>query len=381
LVVSALHGSRISCRVPVHPAEDGGRGVTRVAFVSVVPSPYQRDIFAALAARDDVAPRVYYMNRALPESPWPERPLATYESYLPGFWFPIGSARINLNWRLPSPRDFDVIVCNTLMSLTAQWLMRGKLRHSHRGRWIFWGEKLGARSRRHDFLTAPLHRASGIAAIGSWAERDYAARFPHTRVFNIPYHCELAPFAAEPRPPREPGIVTYLFCGQMIARKGVDHLLAAFATLPENARLLLVGREAELPELLGRLTGPVRARIHYAGFQAPEALPPFFARADVFVLPSRYDGWGVVVNQALGAGLPIVVSDQVGAAHDLVREGENGFIFRAGDADALAAALLRYSANPALARTHGEASRLASADWTPARGAERWARALQSVCS
>ena len=175
---------------------EAGQQRLRVAFVSVVPSPYQRDLFAALAAREDVMPRVFYMERAAPDSPWPERPLATYESRLPGFWFPIGSARVHVNWRLPSPRDYDVIVCNTLMSLTGQWLMRTKLRHA---RWMFWGEKLGPRSRRHDVLTAPLHRASGIAAIGSWAERDYAARFPGTRIFNIPYHCELGPFAAEPQ--------------------------------------------------------------------------------------------------------------------------------------------------------------------------------------
>ena len=353
----------------------------RVAFVSVVPSPYQRDLFAALTARADVAPRVFYMERAAPDSPWPERPLAPHESCLPGFWFPIGSARIHVNWRLPSPRDYDVIVCNTLMSLTGQWLMRRRLRGA---RWMFWGERLGARSRKHDLLTAPLHRASGIAAIGTWAERDYAARFPNTRIFNIPYHCDIAPFAAEPRPPREPnelGAVTFFFCGQMIARKGVDHLLAAFATLPENARLLLVGREAELPQLLAKLPPAVRERVRYAGFQAPDALPKFFAQADVFVLPSRHDGWGVVVNQALGAGLPIIASDCVGAAHDLVRDGENGFTFPAGDANALAAAMLRYAANPALARAHGEASRRAHTDWTPARGAERWAQALQTVCA
>ena len=350
----------------------------KVAFVSVLPSPYQRDLFAALAARADVTPRVFYMERAAPDSPWPERPLAAYESCLPGFWFSIGHARVHVNWRLPSPRDYDVIVCNTLMSLTGQWLLRAKLRRS---RWMFWGGKLGARSRRHDLLTAPLHRAAGIAAIGSWAERDYAERFPKTRIFNIPYHCDLAPFAAEPRPPREPGTVTFLFCGQMIASKGVDHLLAAFATLPENARLLLVGREAELPQMLAALTPSVRARVRYAGFQAPEALPPFFAQADVFVLPSRHDGWGVVVNQALGAGLPIIASDHVGAAHDLLREGGNGFTFSAGDANALAAAMLRYPANPDLARAHGEASSRAAADWTPARGAERWAQALHTVCA
>ena len=350
----------------------------RVAFVTVVPSPYQRDLFAALAARPEVAVRVFYMEKSAPDSPWPERPLAPHESRLPGFWFPMGRARVHLNWHLPSPDDYDVIVCNTLMSLTGQWLMRAKLRHS---RWIFWGEKLGARSHMHDLLSSPLRRASAIAAIGTWAERDYAARFPKPRVFNIPYHCELAPFFAAPRAAREPGTVTFLFCGQMIARKGIDELLAAFAMLPENARLLLVGREAELPRLLTAIPAPVCARIRYAGFQAPEALPQFFAQADVFVLPSRYDGWGVVVNQALGAGLPIIVSDQVGAGHDLVRVNGNGFTFTAGDAAGLATAMRRYTTTPALCETHGADSRRSASEWTPQRGAARWVEALQSVCA
>jgi glycosyltransferase involved in cell wall biosynthesis len=352
--------------------------VIRVAFISVVPSPYQRDLFSALSARADLTPRVFYMERAAPDSPWPERPLAPHEQYLPGFWFPVGNARVHLNWRLPNPRDFDVIVCNTLMSLTGQWLMRWKLRGS---RWMFWGEKLGGNSRVHRMLTSPLRRANAIAAIGTRAERDYAARFPGSRIFNIPYHCGLEPFAAAAKTPREPGTITFLFCGQMIARKGVEDLLAAFATLPENTRLLLVGREAELPQFLNGLPEPVRARVRCAGFHAPDALPQFFAQADVFVLPSRYDGWGVVVNQALGTGLPIIASDQVGAAFDLVRQDGNGFIFPAGYTSTLAAAMLRYVTTPSLVESHSAESRRLRAEWTPARGAERWARALQTVCT
>ncbi len=347
----------------------------RIAFVSVLPSPYQRDLFTALAARPELALRVFYMEKAAPDSPWPQMPLAEYESYLPGFWFPFRHARIHVNRGLPSPRDYDVIVCNTLMSLTGQWLMRAKLRGA---RWMFWGEKLGSRSRKHDLLTAPLRRAAGIAAIGSWAERDYAARFPGVPVFNIPYHCDLGPFLDAPRTPREPGTITFLFCGQMIARKGLDHLLAAFATLPENARLLLVGREAELPQMLTALPSAVRARIRYAGFQAPEALPGFFAQADVFVLPSHYDGWGVVLNQALGAGLPVLCSDQVGAGYDLVSP-ENGFTFRADDSQDLAAKMRHFITTPTLTQTLGAASRAHAAEWLPACGAERWVRALQTI--
>ena len=348
----------------------------KVAFVSVVPSPYQRDLFRALAERPEVELSVFYLEAAAPDSPWPEKALAGYERVLRGTWLPLGAARCHANWPLPKLRDHDVVVMNTLMSLTGQWLMRTSLR----GRaWIFWGERLGRGGALHAALAAPLHRAAGIASIGTFAERDYRERFPEPRHFRIPYYCDLTAFFAAPRRVREDGRVVFLFCGQMIARKGIDLLLAAFQRLGENARLLLVGREAELPGLLAPLPATVRERIVYAGFQPPEELPCFFAKADVFVLPSRYDGWGVVVNQAIGAGLPVVCSDMVGAGYDLVVEEVNGLAFRAGDADSLAEKMKRFVREPAVIEKWGAASRQKADEWTPEVGAAKWVEAFQAV--
>jgi glycosyltransferase involved in cell wall biosynthesis len=348
----------------------------KVAFVSVVPSPYQRDLFRALAQRTEVDLSIFYLEAAAPDSPWPQKPLETYEKILRGFWFSIGSARCHVNWPLPALKDFDIVVMNTLMSFTGQWLMRTALRAR---RWIFWGERLGSGGRMHRRLVAPLHRATGIAAIGSFAEDDYRMRFPEPRHFRIPYFCDLDPFLATRRRTRNDGHVVFLFCGQMIARKGVDLLLEAFQRLGGGARLLLVGREAELPRLLASLPAPVRERVTYAGFQPPEELPRFFAQADVFVLPSRYDGWGVVVNQALGAGLPIVCSDMVGAGRDLVEEEVNGLRFPSGDAAGLAAKMQRFVVQPSLCDSWGQVSRRRARHWTPDAGAAKWVEAFQSV--
>ncbi len=328
------------------------------AFVSVVPSPYQRDLFRALAERPEIDLRVFYLESASPDSPWPEKPLAPFETVLPGFWFPIGHARCHWNWRMPDWRDFDILVCNTLLtSLTGQWLMRAAWRALH------------------DRISAPLHRARAIAAIGSIAAGEYHARFPQPAIANIPYHCDLAPFLAQPHDhaAREP---VFLFCGQMIARKGIDVLLEAFRRL-ERGRLLLVGREAELPHFLATLPAAVRARIDFAGFQPPEELPRFFAKADVFVLPSRHDGWGVVVNQALGAGLPILCSDRVGAGADLVEPEINGLRFSADSSDALAAAMQRCLDEPERLLEWGSASRERARAWTPAAGADKWIAAFR----
>ena len=340
-----------------------------VAFISVVPSPYQRDLFRALAAHPEVRLRVFYLEAASPDSPWPEKPLAPYEEILRGFWFPLGTARTHVNWPLPSLANFDVVVMNTLMSLTAQWLMRTALRKKP---WFFWGERLSRGGALHQRLAAPLHHATAIASIGAFAENDYRDRFPEPRHFRIPYFCDLDAFLTAPRRDRTDGKIVFLFCGQMIARKGLDLLFAAFAELGNNAHLLLIGREAELPAKLPE-------RCVYAGFQPPEELPRFFAQADVFVLPSRYDGWGVVVNQAIGAGLPVICSDLVGAGHDLVDEEMNGLKFKAGDAASLAEKMKRILAEPALIEKWGAASREKARAFTPQAGAAKWVEAITEV--
>ncbi len=349
----------------------------KVAFVTVVPSPYQRDILRALAQRPEIELSVFYLEASVPESPWPQQPLAPYEHILPGFWFHLGSGRCHLNFPLPNLKPFDVVVMNTLMSITAQVLIRTALR---RKPWIFWGERLGPpRGGLHQACAEMLHRAAGIAAIGSFAEADYRARFPEPRYFRIPYYCDLAPFMAAPRRARTDGQVVFLFCGQMIARKGVDLLFTAFQRLGGAARLLLVGPEAQLSEFLAPLPPSVRARVEYVGFQAPEDLPRFFAQADVFILPSRYDGWGVVVNQALGAGMPIICSDMVGAGRDLVEEEINGLRFPSGDAAALADRMQRFIHQPSLVDSWGKVSRRRAPQWTPEAGAAKWIEAFQAV--
>ena len=123
----------------------------------------------------------------------------------------------------------------------------------------------------------------------------------------------------------------------------------------------------------------MRARIEYAGFQPPEELPRLFARADVFILPSRYDGWGVVVNQAIGAGLPVICSDAAGAGHDLVEPGVNGLRFPAGDVAALTSCMDRFAADATLAAQWGAASRAKAGAWTPDRGAGKWVDVFREV--
>jgi len=103
-----------------------------------------------------------------------------------------------------------------------------------------------------------------------------------------------------------------------------------------------------------------------------EALPALYAEADALVLPSRHDGWGLVVNEALASGIPVVATTAVGAATDLLREGETGFLVPPADVGALATALLAAARAPA---GMGERARLLARErLLPALAAKRFAR-------
>lgn len=358
----------------------------RVLVLSVVPSPYQRDLFQALASRPEIDLSVRYMEANLKGYPWQQEPLAGYEQVLSGGRIDTGRLRLHWNWGIPDFRAYDVTIFNTyLTSVTAQWAMRccGAKR-----KWLFWGERLRPQDspiRRwiQNNCASVLGAASGIAAIGKLAVDDYSCRFPGKPVFNIPYHCTLEGFMHSTVPDSTSSRpLTFLFCGIMNERKGVDLLLLAFDRLVSSGRdvrLLLVGQAADNDLFAKMLTPPSQSRVRCEPFQMPENLPILFGQADVLVLPSRHDGWGVVVNQALGAGLAVIGSRATGAAHDLIDVGKNGLMFETGNVDELFRCMKTFADEPGMAARFGETSRAMAADWTPESGATKWVNALRQI--
>ncbi len=203
-------------------------------------------------------------------------------------------------------------------------------------------------------------------------------------IHNTPYCCDVDDYLAiDPADRGTRGTRSILYCGQLIERKGVDVLLEAFARVADklpDATLSFLGTGPLKDALIARVDPRLRDRVTFAGFHPVAELPPYFARADLFVLPSRHDGWGVVINQAISAGLPVVASDAVGAAAELVRPDENGYLVPAGDAAALADAMLRVLDSPATLTRMSQASRRLAHEIRPSAIVERWVRLFAEVC-
>lgn len=148
-----------------------------------------------------------------------------------------------------------------------------------------------------------------------------------------------------------------LSVGRLVPKKQPHHLLEAFRRVraEQPCALLLVGDGplgARLRELVARDRIP---DVVFAGFRDQHGVGRAYAAADIFALVSKeHETWGLVVNEALNFGLPVVVSDKVGCAADLVRP-ENGYVVPAADPDALARRLGELVSSPALRERLGAA--------------------------
>jgi glycosyltransferase involved in cell wall biosynthesis len=120
--------------------------------------------------------------------------------------------------------------------------------------------------------------------------------------------------------------------------------------------------------------------VHFPGFQQLEALPIFYGLASVFILASsHFEQWGLVVNEAMASGLPVLVSRACGCAPELVRQGLNGFTFDPGDPEGLARLLLRMSSPAVDLKAMGAASARLIAPWTPETFARNLFQAVRTA--
>lgn len=115
-----------------------------------------------------------------------------------------------------------------------------------------------------------------------------------------------------------------------------------------------------------------------AGFRQLEETTAYYGLAGAFVHPAQVDQWGLVVNEAMAAGLPVLVSKRAGCAHDLIRDGENGFCFDPADASQLSRLLCKIASPDTDRAAMGRRSREIIARWSPDRFAEGLWQALQT---
>ena len=245
------------------------------------------------------------------------------------------------------------------------------------------GEARVARSGRalQRWLTLIRHRlfrhAAAIVAYGT-ATRKYLAALgvPQDKIFSgtqvVPAE-QLPPPAADRAALGLAGKTIILSVNYLVARKGLDVLIRAFqqVTGPDDV-LALVGSGPEEAHLRNLASGD--NRILFAGYQSGANKTAWYAAADIFAFPTLHDPWGLVVNEAMAFGLPIIATDAAGCAPDLVQD--NGLVVPAGDVRALADALSQLLADEPLRCKMGQRSQAIIADYTVAMACDTFLRAI-----
>ena len=321
----------------------------KIRFWQNIVSPHQTAVFGALSRMADVEVTLIVERPTSPEG----RRLGWAVDSDSGFDIVPDMRPERVDRLLRSPADVDVF--------TAPWGYRG-VRSAFR-RALAAGCRIGMMSEPGDWrgvkgwvrvhrgrLHARMYRdrLSFILAIGPLAEEWFArCGYPKEMVFPYAYTTEAAELAygndvGSPLSGSEHGSDTIRLCfvGQLIHRKGMDLLLAALAFRRDRPWRLDVVGEGERRAYLAQLTSflNLESRVTFHGIKQNRDAMAILSAADVLVLPSRWDGWGAVVNEALHRGVPVICSDRCGAKI-LIDESLDGYVLRTGSVGELIGAL------------------------------------------
>ena len=138
--------------------------------------------------------------------------------------------------------------------------------------------------------------------------------------------------------------------------------------------MVLVGSGPQERQLQEMVRADEIPGVHFAGWKQYDAVPPYYALASCLVLASVSETWGLVVNEAMACGLPVLVSERCGWVPELCREGETGYRFAPDSVDELAGLMVRVSSDSAQLSAFGEASRRIISSFTP----QIWAKKFKT---
>lgn len=175
----------------------------------------------------------------------------------------------------------------------------------------------------------------------------------------------------------------FLFAGRLVPEKGVFELLSAYAKLDPSSRqqmaLVFVGDGPSRAKLESGAAAISPGTVRFAGFIQQEELGTYYGLADALILPTYTDTWGLVVNEAMACGLPIILSRAAGCAADLVIENCNGLLVPPADATALASAMAMLAQRPDLSKSMGAKSSERVTEYSPATWTEGVVLAVDSM--
>jgi len=372
----------------------------RLLILTEIISPYRIPVFNALALREDVELHVVFLaenDPALRQWLVYKDEIQFSHQTLPSLRWRVAGQNLLLNRGLDSALesfDPEVIVCGGY-NYIASWQAK-KWAERNQVPFLLWLESTAKDTRANSLAIEMLKRkfissCNGFIVPGQ-SSREYlqSYKIADDRIFTAPNAVDNDLFSRISKETRLNPDCTradlqlpsryILFCGRLVREKGVFDLLDAYTELDAETRdklgLVFAGDGAALPELQERArlistTGGVQFR----RFVQRNELARIYSLADVLALPTHSDTWGLVVNEAMACGLPIIVTDVAGCAADLVRNHWNGLVIEPRCPSQLAAALKEITFEEARRKWMGQNSRDQVENFSPHACAAGLARA------
>jgi len=325
----------------------------KILFLSNIPTPYQLDFIKEVNKNQNYEMRAYFLWEEEKNRDWLFKKDQEFV-YI-----------ANFSYRLKDYLNFYkffinfspnlVLIGGYRLPLSMLAIILSKVKHI---KILFWLERpfesTGLKKFFKKFYIKNKFRlVNGILAIGISAV-DIYKNF-HKEVFNFPYSLNLDEFYKISRSEKSNKEINFLFSGQLIERKNIVNLVKAFQQIENsNIRLNIIGG-GELKEQIEKLIER-DSRVKLLGFIQPNDLPAVYAQNDVFIFPSKYDGWGIVVNEAMASAMPVIATDKVGSVKEFIKHKENGFICDI-DVESIKEGIIYYLENKSLIYQHGQKNR------------------------
>jgi len=353
----------------------------RLLVLSEIIAPYRIPVFNELARQSGIDLHVVFLAENDPTL----RQWAVYKdeirfSYevLPAWRRRIGGRNLLLNWGLS--RSLDQHMADRILvggyNYLASWQALAWARRK-RVPVLLWVESTKRDQRGHhrpiEFVKAAfMQRCDGFVVPGkSSIEYLMSYRLPRRAIFTAPNAVDIEFFArlasavhsdaaAHRRALQLPSRF-FLFVGRLVPEKGVFDLLEAYGRLEPELRekmgVVFVGDGILCPELRRRAASISPGVVQFTGFVQRESLASYYALAEAFVFPTRTDPWGLVVNEAMACGLPVISTRAAGCTADLVKDQCNGRVVEAGDIGQLASVMEELARDPQMTVAMGRHSR------------------------
>jgi 1,2-diacylglycerol 3-alpha-glucosyltransferase len=376
----------------------------RLVIITEIIAPYRVPVFNSLAARGDVDLHVVFLAETDPKlRQWtvPKDEIRFSYQVLPSFRLRLGNSNLLLNRGLDRAlRQVrpDVIVCGGY-NYPSAWRAAFWARERNIP-FLLWTESNAADHRGRSTFVEYLKRkylgmCRGFVVPGE-ASKSYLQQLglPAQLIFKAPDAVENELFTQGARMART-NLATvrkridvperyFLNVGRFIRAKGVFDLLEAYAKLDEEIRasvgLVFVGEGDAKSELIRRASLIRPGTVKVSLFVQKEQLAEFYALADAFVFPTHSDPWGLVVNEAMASGLPVIASNVAGCVRDLVEDGWNGFIVPVSDVRRICSSMELLAKGNDLRGQMGERSLQRIQEYSPEACAAGIAKAAFSVC-